>query len=326
MHHLFLIALLAQSGANMQALVQAERWLDSEPKKTLAAYELHQANIETLSAKARIRWYKVGAEAAFKLSDLAQAEVFLGRLSSVAQALAGTRRFPYFINLTGIWFRKSGYLRQASAAYACARDKALNPKEKARSMINLAVAQRNLGYIDKATETNKAALALVKGKNNPVYESVISNNLGIIYLSTGKFDDAVPYLKRAYFLNTREGRALSEVRSLVSLLWALIETGDYALYDRLYLSALTKIERLDTHEISAYLSWVQSYREFKRTPGALDTDKKQYLLQAYQRIKDKGLQSLIHPIAGALGVEVERHQLEIRDYDGPLLALLEHCS
>ena len=126
---LFYFTLTTSPSLAVDALPNAEVSAINNPSMAISAYQQYKETLNTLPHSIQLRWHTVAIRAALNNSQFLFAEEVF-REMNISYDKAGNNQKGYYFNLSGIWFRKNGFFKQAEQAYKCAFKTTKNTSEQ----------------------------------------------------------------------------------------------------------------------------------------------------------------------------------------------------
>ena len=296
------------------------------PEKSLALQREHQDLLDKLTVEEKIMWHMTTLKAALPLSDLTTMSDAFTQVIVYQDEPSFQNERAFYLNSLGAWMRRNQHYQEARLAYFCSITNATESNDRLRSLLNLAIVERNNGNPHDAQALNYVALNLASlVKNEPVIAS-IENNLGILSLTQGDLETAEQHFKRALDYNRRLIRRGSEILSGINLLHTFVRQQNYAYYERLYPRINRLADRFGQNARSAYLDWIHSVY-LHRTQTPVTESEKRRLAARYNELNDAGIQKMLFPFATELAIEVDAPEtFSQKDYEGQLMSDVRFCD
>ncbi len=325
---LALVALLSQpvvrSDELYRDLVRAEKNADHRPDLVLEQFRMQNAEFADAPLPIRLRWYNAAIQAAIFSGHSGYAEELFGVLWPVVLQSEQVPAKTY--NLAGIWLRRSGYTEEAVRAYLCAAAREESEIDRIKYFINIGIAYRQLGALEKAQGYYSRAVELLKQRPDSRLEAALANNLGILMLAQGDYRQALTHFARARFLKEGQPLLSSSFTASLNLLHTLLLLKDFDRFVPIFTSATELLGYSVNASQHAYYHWIgHSYRVQTGQKSPLDS---QRLMQLYLAVSDASVAELIAQRAEQIGFALPVHPLlahEQARYSGILLNYINSC-
>ncbi|SFB92210.1 hypothetical protein [Pseudoalteromonas denitrificans] len=307
------------------ALVKAEKDAANYPSLAINNYFNYKNQLNNLPKSIELRWHTAAIRAALNSSQLTFAEEIFSDMKH-SYDMAVKHKIGFYYNLTGIWFRKSGYNQQALKAYQCALETTTNIAKQTKYLNNAAIAARYIKNTKLAKTYFSQAIMLLKKTPNKILEASISNNLGMLALSQNDFILAKKKFSHALYLKERVSRTASQLTTALNLLNTLIFMENISLSEKISL----KIDKLFTKTSSTdkkiYYHWLQFSLDKLKNKHASISEKT--LIQEFYFLKGSSYIALIEQRAAYLNIELPQpsHSTQAKKYKGPVLHYLKNCK
>lgn len=307
-------------------LHEAEDYTRVLPSKTRELLQQQERHIHALSPEWQIEWHLVMFKSAQQLLDLQQMEQSLNSVMQWHNEGAFILKLSRIINSLGIWFRKSGYPKEAQIAYFCALDNTQAPRQRLSMLTNIAVTYRNLGQNEDAIYTNKLASQLAMQLGSEMHQAVINNNLGVLFLNENKLDLAASHLLSALNINQTLSRRSGQILSGINLMQVYLRQQQMQNYQRIY-PRIKRLLQVDNNQArKSYLKLINSVY-LLRNGTSISSNKKRELQRAFDNLGDKALKNMLYPYTQELGLTLSfTPDKMIRHYSGSWLKQLKQCD
>ena len=180
-----------------QALKEAQDHIKVLPEKSLEILIEHAQSAFALTPEDQVDWYLTLAAASRQTADLRNLYDSLKHLLALQHTENFRSQLPSVLNNLGVWFRRSGYFDQAKLVYMCSAEQAVDLKDKLRSMLSLAVVERNQNRYADALQLNHMILQVAEAHKLKTTIAIVENNLGFIHLNQGDLPMATEYFQSA---------------------------------------------------------------------------------------------------------------------------------
>ncbi len=318
-------------GRNLQEhalllLDDAQAHLDVLPEKSLKILSDNVNLVVSLEDNEQAQWWIATMLAALRMSDLDLLNFSLEQLSALSHTPAFKEEQSRIINSLGVWFRRSGYLEEARSSYLCNYDTQSNQEDRLKTLINLAIVERNLGHYPQAALLNQKALEGALEIEAQELVAVINNNIGIIAFATQDYPSAQQHFHIAMELNQKIQRRSGHILSGLNLLMTFLAQPNLELFDRLAPRMERLLQRAPHSARSSYLTTLKTLRQYasqQTMPPEVAEDFRNH----FAHIGDSGIQNLLRPIITLYDVEVEFPEVsENKVYQGDLLVRYPICD
>ena len=296
------------------------------PEKSLTIQRENLDLLGSLSSKEIVIWHMTTLKAALPVSDLdAMSQAFIDVLP-YQEHETFTEYRAFYLNSLGAWMRRNGHYDNARLAYFCSTDLALQNQDRLKSLMNLAIVERNQGNRNDARALNFVALNIAELEKQGAMVATIENNLGILALTSGELDAASDHFKKSLDLNRQLVRRGSEILAGINLLHTFVKQEEYLLYERLYPRIDRLTDRFGQNARSAYLDWIHSVY-LHRTENPISFDEKARLAERFNKLNDAGIKKMLFPFTAELAIEVEvPDDIQQLTYEGELMSQINFCD
>lgn len=309
----------------LQSLSEAKALINVLPEKTLSLLA-NDSLLNTLSLEDQNDWHIAKLNAARQLSNLPIMADSLEQIILLQSRSNNNRVSNFVVNQMGIWFRRSGYLNEAKLSYLCTIDNSSDGPDRLRAISNLAVVERNQGRIQNAKSLNDVALHMAKKQKDKSMIALIENNLGILALNQGNAELASQHFRSALDINHQKLRRASEILNGINLLFSFVELEQSKLYRRFYPRVIRLLHAYPSEARVAYLNWIHQTFLFRENKQISQQHKKQ-LLRDYDRVNDRGIQTLLYPYTIELGVDINPPStIKTNTFEGDWLKRVNQCD
>lgn len=287
MNKLLVLILILSCSSNTQAneltqlqkaFQQAKKNHRVNPTKAIVLWQQYKSQVALLPTKVQYNWHKYTVIAALNNANYPLAAEELGELIYTAQANI-PNNIVTLSNLAGVLFSHIDKAKHAQNAYKCAlKQQPPSPLIKARLIHNLALAQLNKQDIADSFAHFQQAIDIANKQKAHDKMALYSANLGYAYLNSAQPDRALPYLRRAIFLNEQHSDVDLKVKSALYLLNAITQLEKWYLYDRYFDSVYQLANDHSAFWAENYFTWTQALAKTLRTKTKLNSAQKQSLL------------------------------------------------
>jgi len=322
---IFYISVSTSSTVIHNALLKAEENAVNNPSIAINSYHQYLTHLDDLPNSIQLRWHTAAIRAALNSSQfIFSEEIFSNMKMSYNQA--GYNKKGFYFNLSGIWFRKNGFFKQAEQAYNCAFKTTKSTIEQIKYLNNAAVAARYTNNITSSKKYLNQALALLKKTPHQVFEASINNTLGMLALSQKDYLLAKKKFTRSLFLKEGKSRDSAQLISALNLLNTLIYLEDPLLSTRVLSTVERLIVRSNNIDHRIYYHWLQfSLAKLQNEQSDIT---EQMLVKEFKLLAGSSYIALIKQRAEVLNITLPTHNLDIKkmQYSGPILHYLKSCD
>lgn len=312
-----------------KAFQQAKKSHRANPIKAIELWQQYKSQVALLPAKVQYDWHKYTVIAALNNANYPLAALELGELIYTEQA-NNPDNIVTLSNLAGVLFSYIDKAKHAQNAYKCAlKQQPSSPLIKARLLHNLALAQLNKQDIADSFAHFQQAIDIANKQKAHDKIALYNANLGYAYLNSAQPDKALPYLRRAIFLNEQHNDLNLKVKTALYLLNTITQLEKWYLYDRYFNSVYKLANGHSEFWAENYFTWTQALAKTLRTKTKLNSAEKQSLLAQLNDEKNiRALNSDYKVMAKKLGITLPTFaitQTLAAINDEPLIEFVNQC-
>lgn len=315
--------------ARLQAIEVLHEAIDHSdvlPEKTLSLLDKHEQYLEHLNENQQAQWFSTVMIASIKTSNLQSLEESIFALEEFKQNQYVEENKQTIINGIGVWYLRKGLLNQAKQAYQCNLTSSINEKSQIRSLLNLAVVERNLGNIDSAYRLNKRALMMSNKLELEHSIAIINNNLGILALTKKNYHKAQVYFTNAMNMNDRLMRRSGEILAGINLLHLFVRQNAPLMFERLFSRVKLMLEPFPKDTRHAYLDIIQTVHLYQ--VGNISYDQANSLIsEQHKNIEDVGIKRFLEPLLEQFDLTIPRREIvSVKPISHKHNRILSSCS
>lgn len=319
------IAVITSPTVTFNALVQAEEDAVNNPRIAINSYHKYNSQLNDMPYAIQLRWHTAAIRAALNSSQFVLAEAVFSNMK-MSYNQAGFKKKGFYYNLSGIWFRKNGFFKQAEHAYNCAFSTTKSTTEQVKYLNNASVAARYTNNSARSKKYLNQALTLLKKKPHRAFEASINNSLGMLALSQKEYLVAKKKFTRSLFLKEGKSRDSAQLTSALNLLNTLLYLEDYSLSIRVLSTVERLIQRSNNKDHRVYYLWLQySLAKLHNKQSDITTS---MLIKEFKQLSGISYKDLIKQRAIHLNIQLplpEKNSKKMQ-YSGPILHYLKSCK
>lgn len=322
---LFYFTLTTSPSLAVDALPNAEVSAINNPSMAISAYQQYKETLNTLPYSIQLRWHTVAIRAALNNSQFSFAEEIF-REMNISYDKAGNNQKGYYFNLSGIWFRKNGFFKQAEQAYKCAFKTTKNTSEQLKYLNNAAIVTRYTNNTEQAEKYIQKALSILEIAPHKAIEASIYNTLGMLALSQKDYLLAKQSFTRSLFLKEGKSRDSAQLISALNLLNTLLYLEDTSLSIRVLPTIERLLKRSNNIDHHTYYHWLQfSLAKLQNKQSDITSE---ILVKEFKLLSGSSYKALIKQRAIHLNIQLPlaKKNTKKMQYSGPILHYLKACK
>ncbi|CCQ11581.1 hypothetical protein PALB_24820 [Pseudoalteromonas luteoviolacea B = ATCC 29581] len=297
---LLMLPLLMNANLLAKDLAELKAVDMQDPKTVLSIYKEKQRHYALEPSKGLLEIHKIGFKAAIINRDTEVVEAFAELIQRPNWFELVEPELPFLISNFGIYYRFLSKYQASEQTYLCAKSLAKDPKFLSTIDNNLGVLYLSLDRLDDAQKMFSYAKKHLQGDEEDLHS--INSNLANIHFLKKQYGAAVHLYESSFMYFVRKQDTQSAVHIGINLLIAALEDNNFSTYHR-YKSKVTElVNAFDMPALKLIMQWLYVYQIFLESAVLPDIAVQHSLINSMESLSKMDISGTIDTIVKQLNL------------------------